>query len=37
MFGFLMFLFLVIGAVVAGKWGYAKLTSPCGCHDKVTS
>lgn len=33
MLGFLFFIFLIVGAIVAGKWGYAKLVSPCGCKE----
>lgn len=33
MLGFLLFLFLIIGGYVGIKWGYAKLTTPCGCKE----
>jgi len=33
MVGFLFLIFLIVGAVVAGKWGYQKFLTPCGCKD----
>jgi hypothetical protein len=33
MLGFIFLIFLLVGAVVAGKWSYDKLLKPCGCKE----